>query len=236
MTLSEPADSGPASGWQPPDLAAQRPAAPQAVPQATPAADNAAVAARARQEGYDAGFAKGEAEGRAQVQRAVGEINALLRALEAPFAESETTLVRDLLEITERVARAVLRRDLETNSGDIEAVIEEGLAAIADSNAVVEVTMHPSDALLCREFGLLDGDKIVIRENAGMHRGGVELRAGSKLVDASVEARLQTVLEALHLDAGLPAPSADARSIDAGEISERESADPGPDLSPGEDL
>lgn len=215
MTLSDPSAPAPASttsGWQPPNLAHRSSAAePVQAPSRGP--DNAAAAARARQEGYDAGFAKGEAEGRAQAQRAVSEINTLLHALEAPFAESESSLVRDLLEITERVARAVLQNELTTDSGAIQAVLEEGLAAIAESNALVEISMHPSDALLCREFGLLDSEKVVIKETAAMHRGGVELRAGSKLVDARVETRLQAVLETLHLDAGLPAPPSDVLDV-----------------------
>lgn len=211
MTLSDTAHQSVDEGavrdadWVPPVFADAEAALPDV---AEP--DLELEAERARQQGYDAGFAEGQAAARAQAAGIVAEVNSLLEALSKPFLDTDSALTKDLLELTTQVAEAVLRRELASDAGTLQKVIEEALAVLAESAGKIEVLIHPDDALLCRELGLIEEEHIVLRESPHLRRGGVELRCGSMLVDATVSTRLRAVLSALYADAGLPVPLEDA--------------------------
>lgn len=213
MTLSEEISKKSqeiSTGWEPPPLTSQ-PMHPAAIPATATAAAPAQPSAqeqgeRARKQGYDAGYAEGVAAGRDDAKALTQEVEALIDAFAAPFAESDATLTRQVLELTERITRAVLKRELHTDSSAIEAVVTEALAVLADGSSRIELSINPADAALCRDLGMSIRGNVVLVENSQLHRGGVELRSGSRLVDASIETRLQSVLESLYVDAGLPAP------------------------------
>lgn len=210
MTLSEQDSSlekdqaAATQGWTPPALRGT-----VAVVEA-PLVDLEHEAELARQRGYDAGFAQGKAAAQAQAEQPVAEMNALLASLVSAYADTDSSLLRDILNLTRRVSEAVLRRELMTDSDTLETVIGEALALLADAPVTIELSLHPADAQRTRELGLLDHDRVTVRESQRMQRGGLELRSGNTLLDASVEARLQAVLETLYSDAGLPAPTADS--------------------------
>lgn len=197
-----------AAGWsptQPVSLAGQRDA-----PTPAPAADTAAELNAARKRGYDEGYAKGMAAAQTQAAGIAGELRALLEAMASPFRDSEAVLLRELLDLTERICRAVIGRELAGGAG-IEDVLANALAALGSSSVAVELTLHPLDAALLRKTGVLQDQTFTVRQSDAMQRGGVQLRAGASFVDASVEARLETALDALRAEAGIPAddPSSD---------------------------
>lgn len=223
MTLSDPQKAD--AGWAPSALGAlsQGGAAPLARG-ATPApgAASSPDVQEARKKGYDAGFAEGLAAGQAQAQSAVAQINALLHAMAAPFEETDAVLLRELLALTERVARAVIRRELDTRI-DIEQVLADALSALGSVSVPVTLIVNPADAALCRDFGLLPDEHFLLKEDAALARGGLQLHAGHSFVDATVESRIAAALAALRAEVGLPeddavgpskpsiSPSSDAR-------------------------
>lgn len=160
----------------------------------------------AREEAYRAGFAQGFEEGRAEAQALARRMRELLQALEAPFAQSDAGLMRELLGLTERVCRALLERELRTDREAIARVLAAALDALGESHTAVELTLNPADALLCRELGLVSegAGEFTLREDAEVRRGGVLLRRGSERIDARVETRLRTLIEGLYAQAGLP--------------------------------
>jgi flagellar assembly protein FliH len=164
-----------------------------------------------RQKGFDAGYAEGLAAGRAQAESIAAEMRALLDAMAGPFREHDAVLLRDLLVLTERVARAVIGRELDAGI-DIEAVLRDALTALGSVTTPVELHLNPADAALCRGIGLLSDERLEITEDAAVQRGGLQLRAGNSFVDASVEARINAALSSLRAEAGLP--EADAGLLD----------------------
>ncbi|MDP5072206.1 MAG: FliH/SctL family protein, partial [Congregibacter sp.] len=203
MILSNPADANTDDRWARavPNVLSQRGAGSSP---AAAAAAPAAVDVRAeRQKGYDAGYAEGLAAGRAQAQGLVAQMNVLLSAMAAPFTDSDAVLLRELLLLTERVARAVIRRELEAGI-DIEQVLADALDALGSVSIPVQLTLNPLDAAVCKDLGLLPNERFELRENSALQRGGLQLRAGHSFVDASVESRIEAALASLRADAGLP--------------------------------
>lgn len=156
-----------------------------------------------RQKARDAGYAEGLAAGRAQAENIVAQMQALLTAMQAPFEETDAVLLRELLALTERIARAVIRRELDSGV-DIERVLADALGALGAVSAPVELVLNPQDAAVCRDLGLLPNERFKLEEDPRLARGGLQLRAGHSFVDASVESRIESALATLRSDAGLP--------------------------------
>jgi len=198
------------SGWQPPPLSVVPESSPAvSTPTATAAPPVADVPSHeeARQTAQREGFTQGFEEGQAQAKALATQMQALLQALATPFAESDATLMREILGLTERVCRAVLHRELTTDSDTIAKVLADALDALGESHSSVELTLHPADALLCRELGVVANGDISIREDSELQRGGLLLRSQQELIDAQLETRLQAILEGLYSQAGLPEPT-----------------------------
>jgi flagellar assembly protein FliH len=175
-----------------------------------PAEDSAperleALREEARRAGYEAGFAEGLAAGRARGEALAGEMQTLLRSLVTPVAELDAAVLGELLNLVERVAVAVLQRELSSRS-NIEQVLQQALAVLGEARAEVQLQLHPDDAALCRELGILPADHLRVVEDPRLLRGGAHLTASGSFVDASVEQRLETVMEALHTEVEGAAP------------------------------
>ena len=162
-----------------------------------------------REAAYRDGFDQGCAEGRAEAQALADRMQGLLQALAAPFAQTDAELMRELLALTERVCRALLARELRTDSEAIARVLAAALDALGESHTAVELTLNPADARLCRELGLVTegAGGFTLREDAEVQRGGVLLRRGSERIDARVETRLRAIIESLYAQADLPEPA-----------------------------
>jgi flagellar assembly protein FliH len=159
-----------------------------------------------RKRAHEQGYAEGLAAGRAQAEAIVAEMNTLLAAMAAPFHEAEAGLVRDLVALVERVLRQVLGRELEAGRYDLEGTLAAALRTLGSVHVPVELRLHPRDAALCREHGMASEPEITVQDDPTLTRGGVRLKAGARLVDASMEARLAEVLSALREEAGIPDP------------------------------
>lgn len=158
-------------------------------------------------EGSANGFAKGFEEGRAHAEALVAEMQALLDAFAAPFADSDATLLHATLDLACRVAAAVVRRELQTDPAVIEAVVADAMAVLGEVRGDVELALHPQDLQLCQELGMVFDARIQVRENPQIERGGLLLRGKAEFIDATVAARLQAVVAALYEQAGLPEPA-----------------------------
>ncbi|MEM1404382.1 MAG: FliH/SctL family protein [Pseudomonadota bacterium] len=191
--------------WSPPQLG-------RVVGLGTQATHDPEVTEAARQDGFQQGFQQGLNEGRAQGQQLLGSLQSLIDAMAVPFQESDAELVNTLLDLTRRVSEAVLRRELQVDPGVVTSVLEESLRVLSDEQRDVSVRINPQDAALCRQMGLVAREKVTFIEDPGFQRGGLEVKSGSQLVDARVEARLQQVLANLYLEAGLPEPDYSASS------------------------
>lgn len=198
------------SDWRPPSLDKTL-----TTSQAVPQPDHSALAAEAEQRGYAEGMAKGLAEGKAKVEAQAAQFASLVRALEAPFEDADPALLRALLQLTERLTHCLLDRELSADRDALEAVINEALLTLADVKQPLVITLHPEDAQLCAEFSCFAGRDVTVRHNPSMQRGGVIVESGSQFIDASLEARLRTQVDALYNDAGLPPPEDGATPLAA---------------------
>ncbi|MEM1143868.1 MAG: FliH/SctL family protein [Pseudomonadota bacterium] len=199
MSKAEMGSAAFQGGWSPPTLDVAATESAEALEERLRQLEDSA-----RAEGYKAGFAQGMDEGRSAAGALATQLQSMVSALETPFADSDPQLVRSLLELTEKLAGAVVGRELNADRDALESLVADTLRALGDSGLALEIRLHPQDALLCGEFDCLRGRRVTIREDASLKRGGLQVRAGSQLIDATIETRLHRQMEALYASAGLP--------------------------------
>ncbi|MEL7537856.1 MAG: flagellar assembly protein FliH [Pseudomonadota bacterium] len=179
--------------------------APQIERNDTPARRAAAAkaaAARAQQEAAERGYAEGLERGQAAIAERSAQLAALLNGLAEPLADLDDTVEAALVDLACRIARQVVRRELQIDRAQVLVVAREALAALPLNARGIRVILHPDDAQLLRD-SLTGGDhnpKWTIVEDPLMTRGGVRVQSERSLVDATVEQRLKNITESLFND------------------------------------
>ncbi len=193
MTTSD--DSVEAAAWSVPAID----------PTDTPAARSAAEAkarktqfAEARQKGFDEGFREGKAKS-AELATALA---AALAHLEAPLAALDDEVEEALVDLACRIAKQVVRRELQLDRGAVVAITREALAALPLNARDIKVSLHPDDADILRE-SLVEADanpKWTLLEDPLMSRGDVRVLSERSQVDATVNQRLTNIIGGLADD------------------------------------
>lgn len=189
-----------ARSWQlPPMGAASAPVASVAELEALQEAAYREGFERGRREGRQAGHAEGLAAGRSQGEQEAREsarrVAQLLDSLADPAAELDDTVERELATLTLMLAQQVIRRELQTQPGEIVPVIREAVGLLPFSARDVRVRVHPEDARFLREVLGEDDESRSWRlvEDPAVSRGGCLVATQNSHIDATLEHRLSVL-------------------------------------------
>ena len=157
------------------------------------------VEQRARDDGYAAGLAEGRAAGRAQVAAEVARIHAIADALAAPFANLDAAVESELVLLATTAATRIVRHELAIAPERIVGAVRDALAVLPASARNVKLFLAPDDAALVREHLVpgASGHAWDIVEDASLTRGGCRVLADTSQVDATLETRLATIIDAM---------------------------------------
>ncbi len=167
-----------------------------------------------RQRGHDAGIRIGRQQGYAEGAQALAAASAgearqvaqTLHDLATRFQEQlgalESEVATDLVSLAIDIAREVLRREVTMTPQGLLPVATEALRALGEGASHMEMRVHPGDADLLREhLGTFPGGvRCHLREDSSITRGGLRLEADTGVVDATFEARWQSVMATLGRD------------------------------------
>ena len=164
--------------------------------------------------GYEEGFKQGQKEGREageadivaetkklhiqakKLQTEADYLHQVLVSLQ-PFVEGiDQQLEHELLTLSTAMARQLVRRELQTEPGQIVAVVREALAVLPSSERRLRLQLHPEDARIVREalhLSELEQPWEII-EDPTLTRGGARLETAVSRIDATVEHRLNAVI------------------------------------------
>tara|TARA_R110002111_G_scaffold146583_2_gene213347 strand:+ start:617 stop:1309 length:693 start_codon:yes stop_codon:yes gene_type:complete len=166
-----------------------------------------ALQKQAQQEGYNAGFKQGQGAGhKAGLDAAQNEVNQnltylrqILTTLNTPLENLDAEIENDLVSLVTSVARQVIRRELKTEPEHVIGAVRAALAVLPINDRKVTIILHPQDTELVQKGLSLDeeDDKWRWVDDPTMHRGGCRIETANTLIDASVEARLESVINTL---------------------------------------
>lgn len=158
---------------------------------------------RGLEQGRQEGRAAGLAAAREQSARRGEQLDQVLQALRARFAELEADGADALLDLALAVARQVLRREIPVARDAVLPALREAVALVIDQHAHPRVHLHPEDYELLRgeleADGMLKGCRFIA--DASVTRGGCRVETAQLDVDATVQTRWRRVVAALGVDA-----------------------------------
>lgn len=177
---------------------------------------------RGREAGHQEGFQQGLDEGRAQgreeaLQQTREEVETRLKQLEAimadlvdPIHRHEDELETALFNLSTVLARAVVYRELQTDSSQIRTVVREAVASLPSTQDNVRIRVNPSDLEWVRDVaGRLEAEASVV-EDETILAGGCKVETRHSLVDFTVEKRFQKAVQRMldqQLDSDEPGDS-----------------------------
>ncbi len=159
-----------------------------------------------QKEAYDEAWQKGHAEGVAAGEQAVADraarLDVLLKALAHPFDELDEMVEKQLVELSMAVVKQLFRREIRIDPTHIIGVVREAIQLLPVASRNVQLHLHPDDAALVREsLSPTEGDLAwTIVEDPLITRGGCRVTTDNSQIDATAEARLNTVISAIAGD------------------------------------
>ncbi len=145
-----------------------------------------------RQAGHAEGLAAGRSHGEQEGRESARRMAALLDSLAEPAGELDEAVEQELAALALMLAQQVIRRELQSQPGEIVPVIREAVALLPFSARDVRVRVHPDDARFLREVLGEDDESRSWRlvEDPGVSRGGCLVATQNSHIDATLEHRL----------------------------------------------
>jgi flagellar assembly protein FliH len=123
----------------------------------------------------------------------------LLEAFATPFKHLDQSVEHALADLSVKIAKQILHREIELDSGQVTAAVKAAVAALPIASQNVKLYLNPEDAdLVSFNLGLGESPSAwTIIEDASITRGGCKVETEISYVDATVENRLNAVLETM---------------------------------------
>jgi len=150
-------------------------------------------------EGHKAGFEAGQQAGEQDIKQQLAYLQQILASLQQPLADLDQQLEQDLVALAITMTRQLVRRELKQQPEHVIGAMRAALQALPVSDRKIKIYVHPEDLPLIQKGLSLDQDAENRQwiEDPLLTRGGVKLETADTTVDASVEARLNTIISKL---------------------------------------
>ena len=153
---------------------------------------------KGERQGFEAGFEKGKAMALAEAREKSGPLWQALEegiiALQTPLADQELALAEEINALVVLMVKAVIGLELKTNPDILLESIRKGLLALPSAAKEGVLYLNPEDKKRIEELGNIPSN-FCLESDASIQTGGARIEARSSVVDATLEWRLQKVLE-----------------------------------------
>ena len=160
-----------------------------------------------QKQAYDEAFALGQKEGYEkkihELEKQEAALRSVIEMLSEPLKDIDEDIVNQLSKLSMVVAKQVIRRELHTEQGEIVGIVREAMNALPASTRKIILNVHPDDSAIIRTaFSLGDNDnsdelRWKLIEDPLLSRGGCKISSENSRIDATVEARLNRVINTL---------------------------------------
>lgn len=161
---------------------------------------------QARNEGYSAGynqgFEAGKKEALEQGSEKVAQLQSLIDALEQPFKNLEVDVSEYLLSLVFSVCKAILHRELSTDSQYIQTALDGALELLSGGRGNINLKIHPDDADAVNAIWSDELGELKIVSAPEITRGGCLVQRNDSLIDATVESQLRQIISDLSAAPG----------------------------------
>jgi flagellar assembly protein FliH len=155
---------------------------------------------QARKEGFEQGRRDGLQAARKEVDTTLQRLEQIMQALAEPLQAVDEQVESELTQLAIAIARQIIRRELQSDPGQVIGVVRDALSALPSAARNVRIHLNPQDALLVREKLVPADDAEMpwkVIDDIALTRGGCRIESATSRIDASVEKRLNSVITEL---------------------------------------
>ena len=151
------------------------------------------------EEGHQAGFKAGQQAGQQDIKKQVANLQKMITTLQKPLAELDQQVEQDLVNLAITMTRQLIRRELKQEPEHVIGAMRAALEALPVSDRKLKIYVHPDDLAIIQKGLSLDQDADNRQwvEDPLLTRGGIKLETADTMVDATVEARLNSLISKL---------------------------------------
>ena len=153
----------------------------------------------ARVAGYAAGILEGRQEGQAQAKARLELLEKLIAHVTAPLKQLEPETLAAMIELSLKVSRALINRELSLDSALVLKAVAKALDAAPAVDTPVRILVNPRD-LAVVQGAYLESELLlnpVIVGDPAVTVGGAVVESGMSVIDAQLDTRLADVLAEL---------------------------------------
>ncbi|MFW5451304.1 MAG: flagellar assembly protein FliH [Methylophagaceae bacterium] len=158
---------------------------------------------QAQLEGYKAGFEEGRKAGleaaKKDIEQQLSYLKQIMTSLNTPLNDLDQQIESDLITLTTSVARQIVRRELKMEPEHVIGAVRAAIAVLPINDRKLRIYLHPQDIELVQKGFSIEANDVSWQwiEDPMLTRGGCRLETADTLVDATVEARLESVINKL---------------------------------------
>ena len=157
----------------------------------------------AQQEGYKAGFEQGKKAGTEAGQKDIAQqadfLKQIMATLNTPLSNLDQQIEHDLITLVTTMTRQLVRRELKTDPEHVIGAVRTAMAVLPINDRKLKIYLNPQDIELVKTGLSIDDNGVGWSwiEDPTLSRGGCRLETADTMIDASVEARLESVITKL---------------------------------------
>ncbi|MEO0442924.1 MAG: flagellar assembly protein FliH [Pseudomonadota bacterium] len=165
----------------------------------------------AEKEGYDAGYKKGFTEGETAGniagkqhglqggQQIIAEqserLQHLMDALLIPLESEQNLIEKIILDMVCQLAKAVIEKELVLDSSQITQLVRNAVQSLPSNTEKFTLYLNPQDSELIKEHMKTVDKKVLYQIDDELLPGGCRLEAKHSSIDATVEKRMQNIID-----------------------------------------
>jgi len=157
----------------------------------------------AQKEGYKVGFEQGKKAGSDAGQKEIAQqanfLKQIMSTLNTPLIELDQKIEHDLISLVTTMTRQLVRRELKTDPEHVIGAVRAAMAVLPINDRKLKIYLNPQDIELVKKGLSMDdnSESWNLIDDPRLSRGGCRLETADTMIDASVEARLDSVITKL---------------------------------------
>ena len=128
-----------------------------------------------------------------------GQLQQLMCALAQPFEDLDQEVEEQLLGLVFAIVRQLVGSEIRANPELIMSIVHKTVAVLPGASRNLQLHLHPEDAQLVHDLlPASDGETAWhVIEDISVDRGGCRVSTDTSQVDATIEARLNNIINSL---------------------------------------
>lgn len=152
-----------------------------------------------REEGRQQGLEAGRQEALARFERLAGPVNELVEALKQMQADYQTAMRKEVIELVAKVARQVIRKEIQMEPMQLLALVDEALSTMPRVAAdEIAVYLNPDDLERIIELEPAQAERWNLWADDQLEPGECRVKAGNREADAGCSQRLAACMEQIE--------------------------------------